>query len=1159
MTDVQMHSDLSTWAPVPTQLPAAWMALVENLESEARGTPRPPQAYALNIKYDTQHIGQLLCSWGLPWSVVLAGYLFPYDEALIQSTGLPDMSQVLGHIREARHYMHCIEEDDLFTLLNPPYSDIGALLIAVAIHYVAMQAYLRHSVRKQRQQLESIGGTLLNIAKHLGMWYFKREIEDLTEQLLDPPRYAEDQEEHTRILRNDTPRLEAIRQWLEISYQKITKGPIIVTYTLCGIAGLRRRQQDAHTTATSQKAQLTGFDLATFDITVSSVQECYSVLGAFSQLGRIQDRVTDHIANPKPNGYSHIAFGLLLEAPSAALQGADEVSCQIQIGTPLMHAITRYGCLYPEYYQLYAAPDSQEKPEALSPEQLWNSRGGKVLSIIKEALLTQHVLSEKQSAATDEQKRKPIIVYAKNRNPVTLPKGATALDFAYAVDINLGAHAVEAFINNRKAPLYRTLDAGDIIEIRTSRDVQIREYWLDQHYATIPKTRRHIQQVLKQQQRENREAKALNDILQHHHFRLEPEELDKELNLLVKQHKLGTYQSYLERLDSTGEPPYTPEWAAQQIMQRIRETNTVLAAENPSWLPMQLTTDIPPFRPHYFCSVCQPRHPRDMKIVGHLRKSRRDIIIHSVHCPRLSAHVDDQHSMLLPMVWQSFPPAFKVAFFVEAQDRRGLVHDITRQLRRHQCLLLSIEAEAILKFKKAEVRFVIETYDDSEVLSIRDEVRKIESVTRVEIDAANTLTNVYKRLEKLEQQTIPYTTVRTRQQIWEEDSAGLDRRTAVLLNPYNISRPAEGKMFFGRSDELKSMKRVLCDDERGKAVVLYGPRRSGKSSLCKQFLSHYVKPPYWHTYCSLQGDTRQTEANILMRIAEEVCYQLREQLNLTARTWQDYTDVDPQVRFKHVLQGCLAQIPDSRLILVLDEFGGALESYEKHILEPRFFTFWRNVMGEFSQLSLMLALPTSSHTLLVSRDLSSAFSFAESLSLSFLDRESAQRLLVDPLREKQIAVHPGAAERATQLTNGNPYYMNLIGLHLIHPLNQEPRKQKVFEGDLTGAIDHIIGANSSQYFSFYRSELQDEDELRILEAIVELSSHTTQPAAVPLKKIANWLEVPARSIRPRLERLRNGLILDEYQADHPSSLPYYAFKIELVWHWMKRNSWFFEP
>src|SRR5260370_40267058 len=102
-----------------------------------------------------------------------------------------------------------------------------------------------------------------------------------------------------------------------------------------------------------------------------------------------------------------------------------------------------------------------------------------------------------------------------------------------------------------------------------------------------------------------------------------------------------------------------------------------------------------------------------------------------------------------------------------------------------------------------------------------------------------------------------------------------------------------------------------------------------------------------------------------MEIAENIVTTFREQMKESAPRWQDYNDVDPQVRFKHVLQSCITQTPNARLILALDEFGGALESYNKNILELRFFSYWKDLLNEVPQLSLLIALPTSSHQLLM--------------------------------------------------------------------------------------------------------------------------------------------------------------------------------------------------
>ncbi len=93
-------------------------------------------------------------------------------------------------------------------------------------------------------------------------------------------------------------------------------------------------------------------------------------------------------------------------------------------------------------------------------------------------------------------------------------------------------------------------------------------------------------------------------------------------------------------------------------------------------------------------------------------------------------------------------PVFKVGFFIVALDRRGLILDITRRLRKHQCILLTLRAEAILKFKKAEIRFTIETHDIHEALNIREEMSKIELLISIQFDPTATTASIYEQLEQ---------------------------------------------------------------------------------------------------------------------------------------------------------------------------------------------------------------------------------------------------------------------------------------------------------------------------------------------------------------------------------------------------------------------------
>ncbi len=97
--------------------------------------------------------------------------------------------------------------------------------------------------------------------------------------------------------------------------------------------------------------------------------------------------------------------------------------------------------------------------------------------------------------------------------------------------------------------------------------------------------------------------------------------------------------------------------------------------------------------------------------------------------------------------------------------------------------------------------------------------------------------------------------------------------------------------------------------------------------------------------------------------------------------------------------------------------------------------------------------------------------------------------------------------------------------------------------------------NFNHNFSFLYDELQNRDELRILEVIVELTRRSNQ-AQVQLKKIATRLGLSQAEAKQHLHRLCNGLILLE---NDPSSNPHYAFTIELVHRWLDHNRWFFAP
>jgi (p)ppGpp synthase/HD superfamily hydrolase len=1156
MSDMHQYLDLTPWKPTPTQLPADWLELSNTLAEEVKGSFR---AYVLDVKYNAENVGNSLRSWGLPWQVVMAGYLWEYDEEKIRHANLYDVEMVLGHINGANIYSSYIEDSVLTPLLNPPYKDLGALLIAVASFYEALRTIQRQSNQnpyrgEKLSQFESVGRNLLNIAKSLGVWAFKREVEDLIEQIRSPRKFSEQKQEHDEILQRDAAQLQEICQALTISYQQATQQPIKVIYTACGVTGLERRIQDAHTTATSQKTQLTGCDIVTFEVIVPTIQECYNALGIFSLLGRIQDRVTDLISNPKPNGCSHIALGLEMKAPDFFVdyvlqENLSPTTCQIQISTPVMDAIAKYGCLHPDFYALYSEQFQTtivETPDLLG---IWSSTEGRVFHALRNRLT---------NPPSQVNVKDPIVVYDKKRNAIVLPQGATALDFAYKLDIDIGEYAVEAFINNRKAPLYRKLDSGDIVEIRTSNDVQAQNYWIEENYAITPIAQQHIKALLNRHMPDHKGYFLIRQELESNHYILTPGEFERELHILTKRHDLGQAQTYVEQLGEMKEPPNTPGWAAREIMLQIAERKESMptGTRRSHWVPkmdMQLPANQKLPRHTRICNACRPKYPHDMKIRG-LLKRNGEMVVHKQSCPFLIERTVGQQSQLLAVHWELQPPAFKVAFSIIAQDRTGLIHEITNILRRFECNLLSISGEALLKFKKAQVHFVLEAYADEEIQAIWQSLENIKGVLNVEMNAASTSRATFERIQMLRKQN---GTISDRVKVkptWEESIETVGVRKSELKNPYDISHPATGKMFFGRKREIQMMQRELCEGDQGKAILLYGPRRSGKSSICKHFLEHHVHPPYWYVMFSFQNASRLTEETILKQLAEKVCHEFHKQLHHSAPEWQHFIDNDPQTRLRKILQSCIAQVPETRLVLALDEFGGVLEAYEKHSFEATFFTFWKDLMSDIPQLSLIFALPTSSHRTLT-REFPNAFSFAEALKVMFLDKESAEHLLVDPLKDQNIIIHPETVDLATTLTAGNPYYMTLIGHQIIQQFNLDIYKQYVNDDDILTVIEYLIGGGFNQNFDFLIREIQNNEELSTLESIVEITRGTNQ-SQVQLKKIARKLNWSFSHTKRHIDRLRNGLIL---QLEGPAANPYCSFTIDLVRQWLANNYWFFTP
>ena len=167
MTEVHPNQGLEPWKPTPTQIPQDWMTLVNSLTQHSKGSSRTSRTYVLNVRYNAKCVSDRLRLWGLPWQVVVAGYLWECDKEQICRAKLNDFEKVLSHMSEADIYANYINDENLPPLLTPPYRDLGALLLAVVTYYQALQTRQNLSNDQSytgyiQSEIESIGRTLLN-------------------------------------------------------------------------------------------------------------------------------------------------------------------------------------------------------------------------------------------------------------------------------------------------------------------------------------------------------------------------------------------------------------------------------------------------------------------------------------------------------------------------------------------------------------------------------------------------------------------------------------------------------------------------------------------------------------------------------------------------------------------------------------------------------------------------------------------------------------------------------------------------------------------------------------------------------------------------------------------------------------------------------------
>jgi GTP pyrophosphokinase len=533
--------------------------------------------------------------------------------------------------------------------------DIRILLIKLAdrLHNMRTLRFMgESSARRIAQETLDIYAPL---AHRLGIHWMKQELEDLAFRALHPEAALELEERLRSALQ---PRQAYVEEVIRVLSRQL------------GLAGLRfevaGRLKDLasiHQKMESQGISLGEvYDVIAFRVILDGAQDqVYAALGTVHSIWRpVPGRFKDYVALPKPNGYQSLHTTVI---------GPYGERMEVQIRTREMHRNAEFGIAAHWKYKEGRVDDADESKFA------WLRQ---LVELNRDASDPHEFIDTVKVDLVPDQ----VFVFTPRGDVINLPKGACAVDFAYAIHSEVGAHCSGAKVNGRLVPLRHRLSDGDTVEVTTSTTQYPRKDWLD--FVVSARARSRIRQALRAREKE-RSAELGREILERElrkgGLSLARLEEGRELPALAQEMVGGTLgdlfsavgygrvaaAEVLRRLrgEAAPEPPPPPEPKRRGIFRRRREERSSPGIRVSGQQDVLVR----------FGRCCAPL-PGD-EVVGFVTRGR-GVTIHAKDCRR-TFELDPQRR--IDVDWdRSAAVPWCIRVRVISLDRPGLLAKVTKTI-----------------------------------------------------------------------------------------------------------------------------------------------------------------------------------------------------------------------------------------------------------------------------------------------------------------------------------------------------------------------------------------------------------------------------------------------------------------------------------------------
>jgi guanosine-3',5'-bis(diphosphate) 3'-pyrophosphohydrolase len=316
------------------------------------------------------------------------------------------------------------------------------------------------------------------IAHRLGLNQMYRELQDLSFRFMYPWRYAAIGKalERARGTRRDI--VDRMRRDVEKSFAEARTKVTVFSRekTVFSIYGKMREKHAGF-------AQVN--DIFGFRIVVHSLPECYLSLGTLHQMYKpVPGRFKDYIAIPKANGYQSLHTTLVNPLGTAV---------EFQVRTEEMHAVAEAGIAAHWMYKA-GTKDVRQPDEAQRLGAMW-------LQSLIDIQSDTHDSGEFLEHIKIDLFPEAVYVFTPKSKILALPRGATPIDFAYAIHSDVGDHCVAAKVNGEPVALRTELKSGDVVEVSTSPNARPNPAWLNSVRTGRARSKiRHFLKTLEQEE-----------------------------------------------------------------------------------------------------------------------------------------------------------------------------------------------------------------------------------------------------------------------------------------------------------------------------------------------------------------------------------------------------------------------------------------------------------------------------------------------------------------------------------------------------------------------------------------------------------------------------------------------------------------------------------